>query len=376
MKDLLQKVQKMGNDLSMSMDDNSNFKPGPKQSNNQYHSSGGGWGGDEYDQNGYGQNGYAHNSGGYGGGFSQGNDGRPDGDYGSQSDYAPPPGPPPGYGGQCHYSPPPGPPQGSPADYACQNDYAHPLGPPPGHQGGYTHHGGYGHSNRYGPPPSGPPQGHHGSKPNGGSRSKLGFPTKFEVWSEVAGDGETYMYIGETLKTTAYSAKMPTMSGRLALTASGRKDNRAPLGEAKDQGMSRSSALITLPNGFSCELKKNSITQVGKTTYTYTVPVDGGGKQTFEWKLGPKGLGAMFDSSGSGWKLFRQGDQTQPLAIFKDATGLGMTSKMEMGTFEFVGEGARGDLGKIWATVTVIAFLKAKQKLTEKEIIKAITSGL
>lgn len=139
--------------------------------------------------------------------------------------------------------------------------------------------------------------------------------------------------------------------------------------------MLSSSSVITLPDGFSCDLRKNSIKQLGKTGYTFTVPVAGRGSETFEWRH--MGLFSVIKGGESGWKLFRKGDETRPLVNFKDCSVLSSSSDgSELGEFEFVGEGATGELGQIWTTVAVIAFLKAQQKMMEKEIIKAVTGGI
>lgn len=82
----------------------------------------------------------------------------------------------------------------------------------------------------------------------------------------------------------------------------------------KDQNRSHSLAAITLPDGFTCDPTKNSITQISKTAYTFTVPVDGGRKEMFEWHMNPKVLRAMLKGG--------EGNQTQPLAVFKDAINI------------------------------------------------------
>lgn len=274
--------------------------------------------------------------------------------------------------------------------------------------GGYGHggyHNGEGYDGRYGAPqyeqdpyarpPQGPPPGYHGGHsqygPPGGApsgRSRLPFNPKMEMWSEVASDGNTYFFLGDRRGSTEFSAKMPTMSGNLVVSAGGRKHSSNVLGEAKDAGISKSSSVVSLPNGFRCDLQKNSFKQIGQTSYTFTVPTDGGKKETFMWRLDDQGIKDMMKGKATGWSLIRADEYIKPtkenpqppaptpLAKFIDEEGMGLSSKMKMGWVEFVGEGAAGSLGHTWAAVALVAIVKAKAKQAEKTIIQEVVGAV
>ena len=248
-------------------------------------------------------------------------------------------------------------------------------------------------------PPQGPPPGQYGGRPSYGPpggmapvHSNLPFRPKMEMWSEIASDGNTYFMLGDRHGSIAFSAKMPTMTGRLVVSAGGRKHTSDVLGEATDAGISKSSAVVTLPNGFRCDLKKNSFKQIGQTSYTFTVPTEGGKQETFKWKLDDQGIKDMMKGAPTGWSLIREKDEVkvdrkdpesakraaavQPLAKFIDEEGMGLSSKMKMGWVEFVGEGATGNLGSTWAAVALIAIVKAKAKQAEKTIIQEVTGAI
>ncbi|KAG9255838.1 uncharacterized protein F5Z01DRAFT_560325 [Emericellopsis atlantica] len=304
-----------------------------------------------YGQNGYG-GGYGYSNGGlqnqgYQNGGSQGGPyaHSPTAQQGGYNNYAPPPGPPPGTHG------------------SLQNQHQ-PYGPPPpqGVYGGHQPPGGIS---------QGPPMGY--APP--GARGSMPFPQKVVMWSRMSSSGESYILVGPTLGEPSHAGRIPSLTGKLTVTGGGHKEKGPLLGEAKDSGLSGSSAQITLADGSSYAVKKSGMSSIGNLSYTFTVPVDRGGEETFQWKTMDTGFKDMRHAK-SGYILSRPGDLDNPVATWTDYGGLGMHTNSEMGTIEFVGQGATGELGSTFAIMTVLSMMKAKQKAAEKEIVKAIAGEI
>ena len=193
------------------------------------------------------------------------------------------------------------------------------------------------------------------------------------VWEKMCSDSDEFLEIGEVLKgDVAYSAKMG-LSGRLKFKTGKYKENGMLIGEAKDKNLLSSTCIISLPDGISTEIRKGR--SLGSSSWSISIPVNGQ-DQLFEWQPMAKTLKQKLKGE-TGWNLLRQGGEGSEslLAAFTDDGGSGLRSKTKMGTFEFMGAGARGELGDAWAVIVMISVLKMKQKQVQSQMVKAIAGA-
>lgn len=324
---------------------------------------------------------------------------------GGYNDYAPPPGPPPGYQShnQSSYGPPPGPPpqQGGyydngrhgygapPPAQPPRPSYGSHGGPPPGQGYGGGHNGYHG-----GPPPQGgnygPPRNGHGHSSGGGGgnggagarddgipwvppRSGMTRLTrKSWLWTSYNADGETVCEIGPDCKGETYYSCKFGMSGRTKVKTGGYDNDGALVGEVATKGFI-SSKYYPKFNGFETELKKGGYSLSGSVkVWSFEVPINGR-TETFVWTPHDKSMTARLTDQ-KGWELRPKGapETSPPLVIYKDQEGNGFSSKTKMGTVEFVGKAASGQLGDAFPNLVIITLLNLRQQRHIENIASAV----
>ncbi|KAK4443460.1 hypothetical protein QBC34DRAFT_443317 [Podospora aff. communis PSN243] len=145
----------------------------------------------------------------------------------------------------------------------------------------------------------------------------------------------------------------------------------APLATAKPTGTMRKDFAITLPSISPHEPERTEIFRHGssfsfKETYWFGFQV-GYNAEKFEWR---RSSGEeVWDAPGGGrfgWKLVRIGngaggegygitsDGMEVVAVWAD---YGLMSFSKIGTFEFRGSGATGELGNMWSVMAIMSCL-------------------
>lgn len=152
------------------------------------------------------------------------------------------------------------------------------------------------------------------------------------------------------------------------------------IGEANNKGLLGSKSVISF-GGREYELSKSRVSLTSEV-YTFSAPntAMGGRVEEWQWVAADKSLTARL-SGQKGWKLVRKGSTTpaeseESVAVWKDESGLGLSSKEGVGVLEFVGRGLTGELGDVLPNVAVMSLTKMKAQQMEKAIIKAVTGGI
>lgn len=150
------------------------------------------------------------------------------------------------------------------------------------------------------------------------------------------------------------------------------KSNGPLIGEADNKSIVSSKAVIKF-NGYETELAK-PVLSLGSASYSLEIPVNGR-REVWEWLPNDNSLSAKLMKT-KGWKLVRKGAESAPAVVFTDDAGSGFSSKTKMGSFEFVGQGATGELGDMFANIAVISLVKIKQMQFDKATTKAIMGAV
>lgn len=109
-------------------------------------------------------------------------------------------------------------------------------------------------------------------------------------------------------------------------------------------------------------------------SYTFQAPVEGGRNETFEWRNSKSAEVRELGESHNGWELVRMdGRGDEVVAVWAEVKLKLALSKTA--SFRFVGRGARGELGPIWAIMAVTTFLRIWQKRMQIYMRGGIAAG-
>jgi hypothetical protein len=162
------------------------------------------------------------------------------------------------------------------------------------------------------------------------------------------------------------------MSGRTKLKV-GEYDRDGPLiGEVAVKGTFVGKYIPTF-NGFTTELKNAGYSLTGSVKcYAFEIPINGR-TEKFEWRPHDKSIAARL-SDQKGWELKRKGasESSPPLVVYKDQEGNGFSDKTKMGTVEFQGAGATGEMGDMFPNLVILTLLNIRQQRHVENMASAV----
>ncbi|KAF9777088.1 hypothetical protein IL306_004635 [Fusarium sp. DS 682] len=247
-----------------------------------------------------------------------------------------------------NYYPPPGPPPGNMA--------RQPQGYPPYHQApppGYTQPI---YQSTPGPSALGPPSYY----------PRVGFtrlPAKFHIWNVMTSGGTSCLELGPQLRgPVAYSAKMFS-SSRLKIKEGPYESANLPICTIESRHTFSSKSTIIF-DGFQANFVETSMFSDG-VTWPFDVEVNGI-SQRWQWrkKKSPDTstlkqiVNAFSESDLGGWELVPVSGQVWPMASFEPSGGNTFKDNTALGVFEFHGPAAVGQLGDIFANVSIAILLR------------------
>ncbi|RKL08334.1 hypothetical protein BFJ68_g9470 [Fusarium oxysporum] len=252
--------------------------------------------------------------------------------------YYPPPSPPPGTNTNQ-------PPTGYPPYYQ-----AHPDAPPSGYQQPIY-------------PPAPGPSGLQGPP---SYYPRVGFTrlsAKFHIWNVMTSGGTSCLQLGAQLKgTVAYSAKMFS-SSRLKIKEGPYASENLPICTIESRHTFSSKSTITF-DGFQANFVETSMFNDG-ATWPFDVEVNGT-SQRWQWRKKKAQqtstlrqiVKAFSESDFGSWELVPVLGQGWPIATFEASGGNAFEDNAALGVFEFHGPAAVGQLGDIFANVSIAILLR------------------
>ncbi|KAF5611957.1 uncharacterized protein FSUBG_1984 [Fusarium subglutinans] len=253
-----------------------------------------------------------------------------------------------------YYYPPPGPPPGtntnqSPSTYPSY--YQTPLNPPPS-----------GHQQPIYPPASGP----SGLRGPPSYYPRIGFTrlsAKFHIWNVMTSGGTSFLELGPHLKgPVAYSAKMFS-SSRLKIKDGPYSSENLPICTIESRHTFSSKSTISF-NGFQANFVETSMFNDG-ATWPFNVDVNGT-SQRWQWRKKKTQqtstlrqiVEAFSESDLGSWELIPVSGQGWPIATLHASGGNTFEDNAALGVFEFHGPAAMGQLGDIFANVSIAILLR------------------
>lgn len=253
-----------------------------------------------------------------------------------------------------NYYPPPGPPPGTntnqpPTGYSPYYQ-AHPDEPPPGYQQPIY-------------PPAPGPSGLQGPP---SYYPRVGFTrlsSKFHIWNVMTSGGTSCLQLGPQLKgTVAYSAKMFS-SSRLKIKEGPYASENLPICTIESRHSFSSKSTITF-DGFQANFVETSMFNDG-ATWPFDVEVNGT-SQRWQWRKKKAQqtstlrqiVKAFSESDFGSWELVPVLGQGWPIATFEASGGNTFEDNAALGVFEFHGPAAVGQLGDIFANVSIAILLR------------------
>lgn len=192
------------------------------------------------------------------------------------------------------------------------------------------------------------------------------------LWTDYNAEGEVVCEIGPECKGEPYYSCKFGLSGRTKLKT-GNYDQDGPLiGEVAVKGFISGKYIPTF-NGFETEMKRGGYSLSGSVKIWYfDIPINGR-KETFEWKPHDKSMTAKLTDQ-KGWELKRKGasEDSQPLVIYKDQEGNGFKSKSKMGTVEFLGPAASGQMGDFFPNLVILTLLNLRQQRHVENVASSV----
>ncbi|EXK46414.1 hypothetical protein FOMG_00136 [Fusarium oxysporum f. sp. melonis 26406] len=253
-----------------------------------------------------------------------------------------------------NYYPPPGPPPGTntnqpPTGYSPYYQ-AHPDAPPPGYQQPIY-------------PPAPGPSGLQGPP---SYYPRVGFTrlsSKFHIWNVMTSGGTSCLQLGPQLNgTVAYSAKMFS-SSRLKIKEGPYASENLPICTIESRHTFSSKSTITF-DGIQANFVETSMFNDG-ATWPFDVEVNGT-SQRWQWRKKKAQqtstlrqiIKAFSESDFGSWELVPVLGQGWPIATFEASGGNTFEDNAALGVFEFHGPAAVGQLGDIFANVSIAILLR------------------
>ncbi|EWY80733.1 hypothetical protein FOYG_16661 [Fusarium oxysporum NRRL 32931] len=253
-----------------------------------------------------------------------------------------------------NYYPPPGPPSGTNTNQALAGYhpyYQAPSNPPPP-----------GYQQPIYPPAPGP----SGLQGPPSYYPRVGFtrlPAKFHIWNVMTSGGTSCLELGPHLKgPVAYSAKMFS-SSRLKIKEGPYASANLPICTIESRHTFSSKSAITF-DGFQANFVETSMFNDG-ATWPFDVEVNGT-SQRWQWRKKKAQqtstlrqiVKAFSESDFGSWELVPVLGQGWPIATFEASGGNTFEDNAALGVFEFHGPAAVGQLGDIFANVSIAILLR------------------
>ncbi|CZR35754.1 uncharacterized protein FPRO_00123 [Fusarium proliferatum ET1] len=195
---------------------------------------------------------------------------------------------------------------------------------------------------------------------------RVGFtrlPVKFHIWNVMTSGGTSCLELGPQLKgPVAYSAKMFS-SSRLKIKEGSYASENLPICTIESRHTFSSKSTITF-DGFSANFVETSMFNDG-ATWPFDVDVNGT-SQRWQWRKKKAQqastlrqiVEAFSESDFGSWELVSVLGQGWPIATFHASGGNTFEDNAALGVFEFHGPAAIGQLGDIFANVSIAILLR------------------
>ncbi|KAF4497409.1 hypothetical protein FAGAP_6431 [Fusarium agapanthi] len=195
---------------------------------------------------------------------------------------------------------------------------------------------------------------------------RVGFirlPFMFQIWVVMTSGGTSCLQLGPQLKgTVAYSAKMFS-SSRLKIKEGPYASENLPICTIESRHTFSSKSTITF-NGLQANFVKTSMFNDG-ATWPFDVDVNGT-SQRWQWRKKKtqrtstlrQVVEAFSESDLGSWDLVPVSGQGWPIATFHASGGNTFEDNAALGVFEFNGPAAIGQLGDIFANVSIAILMR------------------